>query len=67
MPGVNFINRTNWKYMDWLAGFNGGPLRSPAQRIPDRFMKTLRLGLKASGCFVTDDDDSQFMAGRFPC
>lgn len=67
MPGVNFINRTNWKYMDWLAGFNGGPLRSPAQRIPDRFMKTLRAGLKASGCYVTDDPDSAFMIGRFPC
>jgi 4-hydroxy-tetrahydrodipicolinate synthase len=67
MPGVNFINRTNWKYMDWLAGFNGGPLRSPAQRIPDRFMKSLRAGLKAAGCYVTDDPDSAFMAGRFPC
>jgi 4-hydroxy-tetrahydrodipicolinate synthase len=67
MPGVNFINRTNWKYMDWLAGFNGGPLRSPAQRIPDRFMKSLRAGLKSAGCFVTDDPDSAFMVGRFPC
>ena len=67
MPGVNFINRTHWKYMDWLAGFNGGPLRSPAQRIPDRFMKSLRAGLKAAGCFVTDDADSGFMVGRFPC
>jgi dihydrodipicolinate synthase/N-acetylneuraminate lyase len=67
MPGVNFINRTNWKYMDWLAGFNGGPLRSPAQRVPDRFMKMLRQGLQASGCPITDDPDSAFMVGRFPC
>lgn len=67
MPGVNFINRTNWKYMDWLAGFNGGPLRAPSQRIPDRWMKTLRQGLQASGCEVTSDADSQFVIGRFPC
>ncbi|MCB5945511.1 dihydrodipicolinate synthase family protein [Acidocella sp. KAb 2-4] len=67
IPGTNFINRTNWKYQDWLAGFNGGPLRSPTPRIPDRFMKSLRAGLAASGCFVTDDPDSQFMIGRFPC
>lgn len=67
MPGVNFINRTNWKYMDWLAGFNGGPLRAPSQRIPDRWMKTLRQGLQASQCEVTSDPDSQFVTGRFPC
>jgi 4-hydroxy-tetrahydrodipicolinate synthase len=67
MPGVNFINRTNWKYMDWLAGFNGGPLRAPSQRIPDRWMKTLRQGLQASKLEVTSDPDSQFVIGRFPC
>jgi dihydrodipicolinate synthase/N-acetylneuraminate lyase len=67
MPGVNFINRTNWKYMDWLAGFNGGPLRAPTPRMPDRFMGSLRAGLKASGCPVTDLPDSEFMKGLFPC
>jgi dihydrodipicolinate synthase/N-acetylneuraminate lyase len=67
MPGVNFINRTNWKYMDWLAGFNGGPLRAPTPRMPDRFMGSLRAGLKASGCPVTDLPDSEFMRGLFPC
>lgn len=67
MPGVNFINRTNWKYMDWLAGFNGGPLRAPAQRIPDRWMKSLRQGLVASKLEVTSDPDSEFNIGRFPC
>ena len=66
MPGANFINRTHWKYMDWLAGFNGGPLRAPSQRIPDRWMKTLRQGLQASKCEVTSDPDSQFVIGRFP-
>lgn len=67
MPGSNFINRTHWKYMDWLAGFNGGPLRAPAARIPDRFMKVLRQGLIASKLECTSDDDSQFLVGRFPC
>lgn len=67
MPGVNFINRTNWKYMDWLAGFNGGPLRAPTPRMPDRFMGALRGGLKASGCPVTDLPDSEFLKGLFPC
>jgi 4-hydroxy-tetrahydrodipicolinate synthase len=69
MPGVNFINRTNWKYMDWLAGFNGGPLRAPTPRMPDRFMGSLRAGLKASGCPVTDLPDSEFMKGLLarPC
>lgn len=67
MPGSNFINRTQWKYMDWLAGFNGGPLRAPTPRIPDRLMKVLRQGLQASRLPCTDDADSQFMVGRFPC
>ena len=65
--GTGVLNRTMWKYQDWLAGFNGGPLRAPAMRVPDRFMKTLRQGLVASGLPVTDDPDSAFMAGRFPC
>ena len=67
MPGVNFINRTNWKYMDWLAGFNGGPLRAPTPRMPDRFMGSLRASLKASHCPVNDLPDSEFMTGLFPC
>lgn len=67
MPGSNYINRAHWKYMDWLAGFNGGPLRAPVARIPDRMMKTLRQGLVASKFECTSDDDSQFLVGRFPC
>ena len=66
-PGVSVLNRTAWKYQDWLAGFNGGPLRAPATRVPDRFMKSLRAGLKASGQPVTSDDDELFMVGRLPC
>jgi 4-hydroxy-tetrahydrodipicolinate synthase len=67
VPGGNVLNRTAWKYMDWLAGFNGGPLRAPATRIPDRWMKTLRQGLTASNLYVTPDPDSAFIVGRFPC
>lgn len=64
--GTGAINRTAWKYQDWLAGFNGGPLRAPAMRIPDRHMKTLRAGLAAAKCPVTDLPDSEFMVGRNP-
>lgn len=65
--GTGVLNRTMWKYQDWLAGFNGGPLRAPAMRVPDRFMKSLRQGLVASGLPVTSDPDSAFMIGRYPC
>jgi 4-hydroxy-tetrahydrodipicolinate synthase len=60
------LNRTMWKYQDWLAGYNGGPLRAPAMRAPDRFMKSLRAGLEASSLPVTSDPDSEFMVGRNP-
>lgn len=66
VPGSSVLNRTAWKYQDWLAGFNGGPLRAPAMRIPDRFMKQLRQGLMASGLPVTADPDEAFAVGRFP-
>jgi dihydrodipicolinate synthase/N-acetylneuraminate lyase len=66
-PGTGVLNRTAWKYQDWLAGFNGGPLRAPAMRVPDRFMKMLRQGLVASGLPVTADPDSAYMTGRHPC
>eukprot|EP01037_Dinobryon_pediforme_P016222 gene16222-16399_t len=29
-PAIGALNRTQWKYQDWLAGFNGGPMRAPA-------------------------------------
>ncbi|MFZ2986437.1 dihydrodipicolinate synthase family protein [Ideonella sp.] len=66
-PAIGALNRTQWKYQDWLAGFNGGPLRAPSLRIPDRFMKSLRQALAASGCEVTSDPDSAFLVGRHPC
>lgn len=65
--GTGMLNRTMWKYQDWLAGFNGGPLRGAAMRAPDRFMKSLRQGLVASGLPVTSDPDSAFIVGRHPC
>ncbi|MFT3821488.1 MAG: dihydrodipicolinate synthase family protein [Rubrivivax sp.] len=65
--GTGVLNRTMWKYQDWLAGFNGGPLRAPAMRVPDRIMKSLRQGLSASGLPVTDDPDSAYIIGRHPC
>jgi dihydrodipicolinate synthase/N-acetylneuraminate lyase len=65
-PGTSVLNRTAWKYQDWLAGFNGGPLRAPATRIPDRFMNQLRKSLKDSGLPVTSDPDSAFITGRHP-
>ena len=65
--GTGVLNRTMWKYQDWLAGFNGGPLRAPAMRVPDRFMKSFRQGLIASNLPVTSDPDSAYMVGRHPC
>jgi dihydrodipicolinate synthase/N-acetylneuraminate lyase len=66
IAGTGVINRTHWKYQEWLAGYNGGPLRAPATRIPDRIMKSLRAGLEAAGLPVTADPDSEFMTGRNP-
>jgi 4-hydroxy-tetrahydrodipicolinate synthase len=64
--GTGVLNRTMWKYQDWLAGYNGGPLRAPAMRIPDRIMKSLRAGLTAAGLPVTDSPDSEYITGRNP-
>lgn len=64
--GTGVLNRTMWKYQEWLAGYNGGPLRAPAMRVPDRFMASLRAGLRAAGLPVTEDPDSAFMVGRNP-
>jgi 4-hydroxy-tetrahydrodipicolinate synthase len=62
--GTTVINRTAWKYQEWLAGFNGGALRAPAPRIPDRLMKQARQALIASGLPVTELPDSEFVTGR---
>lgn len=63
-PGTSTINRTQWKYQEWLAGFNGGALRPPSSKLPDRFMKQARQALIASGLPVTDSSDEEFVRGR---
>ncbi len=66
MPGTSVINRADWKYQNWLAGFNGGPLRQPTMKIVDRNMRILRDGLKKSSLMVTDDPDSEYFVSRNP-
>lgn len=64
--GSNVVHRMVWKYMAWLNGYNGGPLRSPTMRIVGDQMAALRKGLEASGLPVTDDPDAAFFVGRNP-
>lgn len=66
LSATGALNRSLWKYQDWLAGFNGGPLRAPTCRVPDRYMKQLRQALAASGLPVTSDPDAQYLVGRNP-
>lgn len=53
--GTTVLNRTMWKYQDWLAGYNGGPLRAPAMRIPDGSCARCAPALQAASLPVTDD------------
>jgi len=64
--GANFVHRMVWKYMGWLHGFNGGPLRQPTMKINFRQMSALRQSMIQSGLEITKDDDSQFFIGRNP-
>lgn len=66
ISGAKLIHRTAWKYMGWLNGMAGGPLRMPTMRLDDRQMKSLRDGLVRSGLEVTSDPDAAFFEGRFP-
>ena len=61
---ISVLNRTTWKYQEWLAGYNGGALRAPAMRVPNNVMKSLRAALAASDRPVTDLPDSEFIRGR---
>lgn len=63
---TSLVPRFVWKYQGWLNGFNGGPLRSPQQRINQVQMKQLRAAAKAAGLDVTDDPDEAFFVGRNP-
>ncbi len=64
--GAHFLHRYMWKYMAWLNGFNGGPIRMPAMRLIDRQLRTLREGLVRSGIPVTESADAEFYVGRNP-
>jgi 4-hydroxy-tetrahydrodipicolinate synthase len=51
------------KYMDWLAGGNGGMLRQPGNRLPPHAMEAMRAGIKAVG-ITPRPDDEEFWVGR---
>ena len=66
LNATQFLNRMQWKYQAWLAGYNGGPMRQPTMKVPDRVMKQLREGLRASKLDVTELPDKEFFTGRNP-
>ena len=66
VSGAHFIHRPAWKYMGWLSGDNGGPLRMPQMRLHTQQMNAFRKGLEASGIEVTSDPDEAFYFGRNP-
>jgi 4-hydroxy-tetrahydrodipicolinate synthase len=65
-PGAHVVHRMAWKYQAWLAGYNGGPLRMPTNRLIWKEMRAYRQALAASGLPVTADSDEAFFAGRNP-
>lgn len=66
LPHAHSVNRAAWKYQAWLAGFNGGPMRTPATRLHASEMNAFRNALKASKLNVTDDPDELYYVGRNP-
>ncbi len=66
LGGAGLVHRLAWKYMDWLHGFNGGPIRMPHMRLNGGQMRLLRDGAVQSGLDVTPDADAEFFAGRHP-
>lgn len=63
---TGFINRMQWKFQGWLNGMNGGPLRQPTMKIPDRTMATLRRGLIESRLPCEQAPNQEFFVGRHP-
>lgn len=63
---TSLVPRFVWKYQGWLNGFNGGPLRSPQQRLNQAQMNQMRAAAAAAGLDVTDDPDEAFFVGRLP-
>lgn len=66
VAGAKLIHRPAWKYMGWLQGFNGGPLRMPQMRLDGKLMRDLREGLVKSGYELGPEPDSEFFVGRYP-
>lgn len=66
LGATQFLNRMQWKYQAWLNGYNGGPMRQPTMKVPDRVMKQLRESMRASRLEVTDLPDKEFFVGRHP-
>lgn len=66
VPGASLVPRLAWKYMEWLNGFNGGPIRMPHMRLNGHQMRLLREGAAYSGLDVTPEPDDQFFIGRHP-
>ncbi|MCL6552227.1 MAG: dihydrodipicolinate synthase family protein [Firmicutes bacterium] len=66
ISGASLVHRLAWKYMDWLNGFNGGPIRMPHMRLHAGQMRLLRDGAVQSGLDVTTDPDDRFFVGRHP-
>jgi 4-hydroxy-tetrahydrodipicolinate synthase len=64
ITGANFAHRMVWKYLGWLSGMNGGPLRMPTMRMNQGQMNTVRNGLINSGLDCTSDSDDAFFVGR---
>lgn len=64
--GANFLHRYVWKYMQWLNGYNGGPIRMPVMRMTDGQKALLRGGLEKSGIKTTESTDAEFYVGRNP-
>jgi 4-hydroxy-tetrahydrodipicolinate synthase len=64
--GAKLIHRLGWKYLAWLNGYNGGPLRMPQMRLDDAQMNLLKTGLQKSGIKVTEEPNENFFVGRNP-
>lgn len=66
IPGAHVVHRMAWKYQAWLAGYNGGPLRMPTNRLIWKEMRGYRQALLDSNLPVTSDPDEDFFVGRNP-
>lgn len=60
------VPRLAWKYLGWLNGFNGGPIRMPHLRLNSGQMAALRRGLQDSDLDITSEPDEAFFIGRHP-